>query len=160
MKSLEEIINDNTEAQEKASGRCRCGVILTSDPLHDCPLMYSGSNLPQGYKERKDIPICTGVLDYFPSALAEVARVSFVGNQQHNPGEPLHWAKEKSQDEEDAHVRHWMERYDVDSDGVYHAAKAAWRNLAFLQKLLEAKKLGMTYQEYNKLLRKKAANNG
>lgn len=113
--------------------------------------------LPQGTKERKELPIGTGVLDYFPLALAEVARVSFVGNQQHNPGEPLHWAKEKSQDEEDCAIRHYLERYELDGDGTYHAAKAAWRMLAFLQKLLEAKALGLTYQAYNHKLREDAA---
>lgn len=108
--------------------------------------------LTTDYKTRKGLPITTGVLDYFPLALAEVSRVSFTGNNQHNPGEPLHWAKEKSQDEEDSAIRHWLERYDIDIDGCYHAAKTAWRALAFLEKLLEAKQKGMSYQEYNKFL--------
>jgi hypothetical protein len=50
-------------------------------------------SLPIGASERKATPIATGVLDYFPLALAEVARVSRIGNDQHNPGQPLHWAK-------------------------------------------------------------------
>ena len=54
--------------------------------------------MPTGSDERKNTPLCTGVLDYFPLALAEIARVSVEGNNQHNPGEPLHWAKEKSTD--------------------------------------------------------------
>lgn len=107
-------------------------------------------------KERKNLPIGTGVLGYFPDALAEVARVSKVGNDQHNPGEPLHWAKEKSQDEEDCAIRHFLERYDFDTDGTYHAAKACWRMLAFLQKLIEAEALGMTYDQYNKQLKETA----
>ena len=45
---------------------------------------------------RKDQPIVRGLLDYFPNAVAAVANVSVVGNRQHNPGEPLHWAREKS----------------------------------------------------------------
>lgn len=110
------------------------------------------------YKERKELPIGTGVLSYFPDALLEVAKVSFVGNVQHNPGQPLHWAKEKSQDEEDSAIRHYLERYELDVDGTYHAAKAAWRMLAFLQKLIEAKRAGMTYDDYNKHLKEK--NNG
>ena len=40
--------------------------------------------LPTDAKERKNLPIASGVLDYFPKALAEVARVSKVGNDQHN----------------------------------------------------------------------------
>jgi Domain of unknown function (DUF5664) len=78
------------------------------------------------------------VLDYFPDALYEVAGVSFVGNQQHNPGQPLHWAKEKSADEADALLRHLKDRGTFDSDGVRHSAKVAWRALALLQRELEA----------------------
>ena len=93
--------------------------------------------LPTDAKERKNLPIGTGVLDYFPKALAEVARVSKVGNDQHNPGEPLHWDRSKSTDESDALIRHFLERDKKDTDGTYHAAKLAWRALAYLEKLLE-----------------------
>jgi hypothetical protein len=89
-------------------------------------------------KERKTYPIGTGVVDYFPDALAEVAHVSYVGNQQHNPGEPLHWAREKSTDEADALMRHFVERGKMDVDGLRHSAKMAWRALALLQKEIEA----------------------
>jgi len=41
-------------------------------------------------EQRKQRPIKTGVLDYFPDALLEVAYCSYVGNEQHNPGTPLH----------------------------------------------------------------------
>jgi Domain of unknown function (DUF5664) len=88
--------------------------------------------------ERKNLPVGTGVLDYFPDALMAVSHVSFVGNQQHNPGEPLHWAREKSTDEADALIRHFLERGKVDVDGVRHSAKMAWRALALLQKEIEA----------------------
>ena len=47
--------------------------------------------LPTDAKERKNLPIGTGVLDYFPKALAEVARVSKVGNDQHNGPENLRY---------------------------------------------------------------------
>lgn len=100
-------------------------------------------SLPTDKQARKETPIYSGVLKYFPDALAEVARVSFIGNRQHNPGEPLHWAKEKSQDEPDACVRHLLESVTedgmpaLDEDGTYHAAKAAWRALAHLQRLLD-----------------------
>ena len=87
---------------------------------------------------RKAYPITRGVLDYFPDAVAEVAHVSLVGNEQHNPGQPLHWAKEKSTDEADALVRHLLERGKFDSDGLRHTAKVAWRALALLQRELEA----------------------
>jgi hypothetical protein len=78
------------------------------------------------------------VLDYFPAALAEVAKVSFHGNQQHNPGEPLHWARGKSTDQADTIVRHYLERGKIDTDGMRHSAKLAWRALALLQLELEA----------------------
>lgn len=93
--------------------------------------------LPTDPIERKALPIATGVLDYFPDALAEVARVSKIGNDQHNPGQPLHWAKEKSGDHADALVRHLLERGKRDSDGARHSAKVAWRALANLQEEIE-----------------------
>lgn len=94
--------------------------------------------LPTGRQARKEVPIASGVIDYFPSALAAVAHVSFVGNQQHNPGQPLHWARGKSSDHADALMRHLIERGTVDDDGLPHSAKLAWRALALLQEELEA----------------------
>ena len=88
-------------------------------------------------KERKATPIATGVLDYFPLALAEIARVSKAGNDQHNPGQPLHWDKTKSLDHADCIVRHLIERGTIDTDGMRHSAKVAWRALALLQTELE-----------------------
>lgn len=93
---------------------------------------------PTDAKERKKIPIATGVIDYFPSALIEVARVSYAGNEQHNPGEPLHWARGKSMDQDDTIERHFLERGKIDKDGLRHSAKLAWRALALLQLELEA----------------------
>lgn len=95
--------------------------------------------LPTGAKERKQVPIASGVLDYFPLAIAEIARVSWEGNNQHNPGEPLHWARDKSTDHDDCIIRHFMERGEIDSDGQRHSAKMAWRSLALLQLELEGK---------------------
>jgi hypothetical protein len=91
-------------------------------------------------KERKTYPLATGLLDYFPDALTEVAHVSYVGNQQHNPGQPLHWAKEKSTDEPDALMRHLIQRGTIDTDGIRHSAKVAWRALALLQREIEAER--------------------
>ena len=96
--------------------------------------------LPTDYEERKGLPICTGVVDYFPDALAEVAKASLAGNRQHLNGQSLHWDKSKSSDEADALVRHLIERGTVDSDGVRHSAKVAWRALALLQRELDAEK--------------------
>ena len=93
---------------------------------------------PTGAAERKALPLASGVLDYFPDALMAVAECSRVGNEQHNPGQPLHWAKEKSTDEADALLRHLIDRGTVDTDGVRHSAKVAWRALAMLQRELDA----------------------
>ncbi len=95
-------------------------------------------SLPTDAKERKTYPLFSGLLQYFPDALAEVAHVSYVGNQQHNPGQPLHWDRSKSGDQEDTLLRHLMERGTTDSDGVRHSAKVAWRALAMLQLEIEA----------------------
>ena len=93
--------------------------------------------LPTDPKARKAIPLCTGVLDYFPDALIAVAEVSRIGNDQHNPGEPLHWARGKSMDQADTILRHMVERGSMDSDGIRHSAKVAWRALAQLQLEIE-----------------------
>jgi Domain of unknown function (DUF5664) len=97
----------------------------------------TGDLLPSTPDARKGIPIATGVLDYFPAALAEVAKVSKAGNDQHNPGQPLHWARGKSTDQADTIIRHFLERGLIDSDGMRHSAKMAWRALALLQLELE-----------------------
>lgn len=94
--------------------------------------------LPTDAKERKRLPVMTGVLDYFPLAICAVAELSLKGNEQHNGGQPLHWARGKSMDHADTAVRHLMERGTLDTDGVRHTAKAAWRCLAELQEELEA----------------------
>lgn len=87
--------------------------------------------------KRKGAPIARGVLDYFPLAIAAVAELSRIGNEQHNPGEPMHWAREKSTDHADCIVRHLIDRGRIDSDGVRHSIKVAWRALAMCQLELE-----------------------
>jgi hypothetical protein len=93
--------------------------------------------LPNQAQERKDVPIFSGVLMYFPDAIAEVAKCSKAGNDQHNPGQPLHWDRAKSKDEHDALTRHLIEAGTIDTDGIRHSAKVAWRALAALQKEIE-----------------------
>lgn len=107
------------------------------------------TTLPTDPALRKRFPVASGVLDYFPDALLAVAEVSYVGNQQHNPGQPLFWNREKSSDESDALVRHMLARGTRDSDGLRHSAKLAWRALANLQKEIEAeqKQAQMNVQE-------------
>lgn len=93
--------------------------------------------LPIDPKERKNVPMARGLLDYFPDALAAVADVSRVGNDQHNPGQPMHWAKHLSTDHADCLIRHLVDRGRLDTDGLRHSAKVAWRALALLQTELE-----------------------
>ncbi len=94
--------------------------------------------LPTDPKERKAIPIGTGVFDYFPAAFIELAKVSKAGNDQHNPGQPMHHARGKSTDHFDTAIRHLMERGTRDVDGQRHTAKALWRIAAMLQEECEA----------------------
>jgi hypothetical protein len=116
-----------------------------------------GTHMPVDYAVRKAIPLCTGVLDYFPDALAAVAKVSRIGNDQHNPGQPLHWAKEKSTDHADCALRHFADRGQRDTDGGRHTAKAAWRVLAYLQMEIEAERAGMSFNDYIAWLKAEAA---
>lgn len=94
--------------------------------------------LPTDKQARKNIPMVRGLLDYFPNALAGVAEVSRVANEQHNPGEEMHWAWGKSNDHADCIVRHLIDRGKKDEDGLDHAAKVAWRALALYEEELVA----------------------
>lgn len=86
---------------------------------------------------RKQYPLATGLLDYFPDALAEVAKVSKMGNDKHNPGQPIHHARGKSMDHADCIMRHLAGRGGFDGD-TRESASLAWRALALLQEELEA----------------------
>ena len=96
--------------------------------------------MPLGSADRKNVPIVSGVLDYFPAALAAVARLSKFGNDKHNPGEPLHWSRGKSADHADCIGRHLVDRGIVDPEtGMSHTVEIAWRALALLQLEEEAR---------------------
>jgi hypothetical protein len=92
---------------------------------------------PNKAEIRKSKPAYSGFLNYFPDAVLEVAHLSLVANEQHNPGTPLHWDRSKSKDEKDALVRHLLEAGKMDDDGIRHSAKVAWRAMSNLQKELE-----------------------
>ena len=97
--------------------------------------------LPDDAAERKAIPVYTGVIKYFPNALACVAKVSLKGGLQHGQTpETLHWDRSKSGDELDALTRHLIEAGKIDDDGIRHSAKVAWRALSNLQKEIEKDK--------------------
>lgn len=86
--------------------------------------------LPEDSAERKTYPMYSGLVAYFPHALAAVSNLSYRGNLQHHPDKPLHWDMDKSTDELDALMRHV-----VDEDWVH----VAWRALANLERKLTGK---------------------
>lgn len=100
----------------------------------------------QDSAERKTMPLCTGALDYFPAALMELARHSFLGNLKHNgPDTDLTWARGKSMDHADCIARHLIERggFEVVTIAgkqykMRHSAALLWRAAALLQEELEA----------------------
>lgn len=106
--------------------------------------------LPTDSKARKEYPLLSGCIRYFPAALAEVSAVSKRGNDKHNPGEPLHHARGKSMDHGDCIIRHTIDLEDMKAAAargpltpagtavlIEEAAQRAWRALAELQELCE-----------------------
>jgi hypothetical protein len=100
---------------------------------------YARKPLPTDSEARKEVPLARGVLDFFPAALAEVARLSHAATQQHHPDKEMHHDRGKSTDHADCIIRHLAERGTEDTDGILHEVKVAWRALALLQEALEAK---------------------
>jgi hypothetical protein len=98
------------------------------------------TGLPTDDASRKRLKLWTCLTEYFPDAFVATCEVSIAGNEQHNKGEPLHWARDKSTDQLNTAFRHlWDYSRGVirDSDGQYHLAKAIWRLSAELQLLIE-----------------------
>lgn len=80
--------------------------------------------------DRKAYPVLTGALMYFPFAFAELAKLSARANEQHNPGEPVHWDYSKSIGDGNELVRHLMDSLGpnpIDAEGVHHDVKVLWR---------------------------------
>ena len=100
-----------------------------------------GIHYQESIGKRKETPVFSGVLAYFPNAIKAVAQCSFAGQQQHNPEKPLAWDRSKSGDELDALSRHLLDHSiePIDEDGIRHITKVVWRALAFLEKELENK---------------------
>lgn len=105
--------------------------------------------LPTDSEERKNVPLLSGCLKYFPAALAGIARVSKAGNDKHNPGEPLHHARGKSIDHGDCILRHLTDVVDLTAARdrgetsispetiLLEVSQLAWRTLAYSQELHE-----------------------
>lgn len=89
---------------------------------------------PKTSAERKAEPVVTGAMRYFPDAIAAMARLSVAGNNKHNPGEPLHWARGKSMDQDDCAGRHLLNPDAIDPEtGETELTAAFWRMGAALQ---------------------------
>lgn len=96
--------------------------------------------LPTDDAQRKALPMWTFLLEYFPKAFLEVVKVAVAGNEQHNKGQPLHWARGKSKDQMNTAFRHMFDHglgATRDTDGCYHLAKAIWRLSAELELQIE-----------------------
>lgn len=104
--------------------------------------------LPTDSTARKAFAMVRGCLNYFPAALAGVARWSKLGNDKHNPGEEMHHARGKSSDHADCIVRHLMDLEALlrlngpDGDELGRAIMdecdaLSWRALALSQELHE-----------------------
>lgn len=93
--------------------------------------------LPTDRDARNALPIWDGCIAYFPDVWAEVAKVSVLGNRQHNLGAKLHWDTTVSTDHKNKAMRHMLddELGEVmdDKGETFHLAKAVWRLSAALQ---------------------------
>jgi hypothetical protein len=129
--------NDSTHCKGISTDcRTRNGNSLPCDLKPPIPTA-AWPRLPVDSAARKHVPMYSGLLRYFPDACAEVARLSQAANDKHNPGEPMHWSREKSSDHGDCIVRHQTDAGTMDDDGFLHDVKVAWRALAQLQLALE-----------------------
>lgn len=122
-------------------------VNFTSGPVKGAELVWMVPDeyedehvLPLTAAERKEVPLWSGLVKYFPDALAAVAALSHQGSKQHHPNEPMHWDRAKSMDHEDCLLRHLWESGTTDTDGKLHSTKVAWRALAMLQLEIEGAK--------------------
>lgn len=117
--------------------------------LKEQHIMNNKTTLPIDSKERKNFPLLSGCLSYFPAALAGVSNTSKLGNDKHNPGQPLHHARGKSMDHGDCILRHLMDTEDLlaaynrDNASINpekiltEANQLVWRALAYAQELHE-----------------------
>jgi hypothetical protein len=140
----------------KPCKNCGGSVPIIDKENHFCQLCYNhyqgelyeapaniAPMLPVDAKERKRIPLYSGVMNYFPKALIAVAKQSQIGHDQHYaPEEPLHWDRSKSADDRDALIRHLMGILEAELSGdkkamAEHAGALAWRACAVAEKVLE-----------------------
>lgn len=107
-------------------------------------------------EERKQRPVFEGFMKYFPDAIMEISNHSFKANEKHNPGEPLHWAKEKSTDEASSLIRHLIDYAQgerTDDDGLSILSAIGWRAMAFVQRELETGQKCLSPQRHREISR-------
>lgn len=134
MKLNDEMTNPRMTATEVVANWDRKGVI----PVKPGAWLASLTSA-----ERKECAVSRGFMAYFPDAIALVARHSVRMNEKHNPGEPVHWARGKSNDQPDCEARHLIATSvnpdEQDADGAHEIVCKAWRALADLQEWAERK---------------------
>lgn len=105
--------------------------------------------LPTDSSDRKNYPVLNGCIKYFPAALTGISLISKLGNDKHNPGQPLHHARSKSMDHGDCIIRHLIDTEELLSAFsrgdtsvtkemiLVEVNQLAWRALAYSQDLHE-----------------------
>lgn len=129
---------------------CEPELSTAERPMSYTEIVGLPMTLPTNSQERKNHPMMRGCLNYFPAALAGVAKISKLGNDKHNPGEEMHHARLKSADHGDCIIRHLMDVQDLlvqskrsaltpkgVEDLLAEASSLAWRALALSQELHE-----------------------
>lgn len=145
MSFLSKIGRSMSSQKQRKHSMSRARSLKTAQPALPPATKSRRRLLEADSEERKRYPIFSGVMAYFPDALAGVAEISFAGNEKHNPGMALHWARGKSMDHKDCIARHLIESggfedvvYNGKTYRMRHSAALAWRALANLQEELEA----------------------
>lgn len=135
-----ETVNEHSVYVRCDGDECNGGAFFLDEvaPLYE-PVAESPAStrvIPDDDK-RDNYPLFDVLFGYFPAAMCELARWSKVGNEQHNPGEDLHWSREKSTDHRNKIMRHLMDYDQRESNGFYEAVPMLWRCAALVQELLE-----------------------
>lgn len=94
--------------------------------------------LPLDSAARKQVPLWTFLSTYFPKTFVAMTQLSYAANEKHNPGQSMHWAREKSADHKDCILRHLLDEERVDPEtGQPEAVAAAWRACANAELVIE-----------------------
>lgn len=130
--------NANIDVVNAARGICAPSPLLAGDV---CRYGAVSDDAAESQR-RKETPIFSGFLSYWPDAVEAVASHSFVNNEKHNPGEPLHWSRDKSNDHLDSLARHLTDiaKGPGTEEKIELLKAVVWRGLAELQLTIEAER--------------------